>query len=146
MMANMPNPNGYPASLVPAPAGNLRSLKHGLYSPRSLEPRAREIADALMEAPWLQPFDVLGVEELASLQATLEQVDRALAEKPRGTGRKNLLDAKVRLTREMRAWAREAGLTARSRWEFAAGMSFSERVEERVREIRAEREVREHGS
>ena len=40
------NPNGHPATLVPAPPGNLRTMKSGVYSAggRALAPRADEVA------------------------------------------------------------------------------------------------------
>jgi integrase len=47
----MPNPNGTPENLVAAHPGNESRLVHGLYSARrELDPRAAEIAEALLEA------------------------------------------------------------------------------------------------
>jgi hypothetical protein len=76
------NPNGHPQTLVPAGRGNTLGVRHGVYSRsgRVLAPRAEEIADALMELPHAQPLDVLAAEEIGSLLATLEAVDRALGD------------------------------------------------------------------
>jgi hypothetical protein len=108
------NRNGHAKSLQPQ-HGNRHAVRHGLYSQRVLDERAREIVDALMELPWAQPLDVLGFEELASVVSALEAVDTALRERPRGTGRRILYEHKTRLTRELRAWLREAGATPKAR-------------------------------
>jgi hypothetical protein len=110
------NANGNPQSLVPAPEGNTRGLKHGAYSRsgRALAPRAEEIADALLTLPHVHPLDTLAAEEIGSLLATLEAIDGALAdgrvENKRGQAR-HLLDMKARLSRQLREWLREFGAT-----------------------------------
>ncbi len=90
------NENGHPATLIASHPGNANAARHGLYSKRLLAPRAAEIADALMEAPHVVPADRLAAEEIGSVLAALEAIDRALAEGPRGTGRKMLLEHKAR--------------------------------------------------
>ncbi len=92
------NPDGHPATLAPAPPGNTLGVRHGVYSRngRVLAPRAEKIADALMSIPPAQPLDLLAAQEIGSLLATLEAVDKALAdgrvENRRGQVR-HLLDA-----------------------------------------------------
>ena len=104
--------------LYPVHRGNTNAVRHGVYSGRVLAPRAEEIRDALMTLPHAQPLDILAAEEIGSIIAALEAVDRDLRE--RGPGRtKSLLEHKARLGRELRAWLREFGGTARSRAEFA---------------------------
>ena len=65
------NRDGHPQTLVAAHPGNRNAERHGLYSPRTLARRAREIADALMELPHVQPLDVLAAEEIGSVIAAV---------------------------------------------------------------------------
>jgi len=53
------NPNGHPETLAPAEPGNLLAAKHGVFSAdrRALEPRAREIAERILEAPHTVELD-----------------------------------------------------------------------------------------
>ncbi len=145
------NKSGHPQSLVPAENGNLRGLKHGVYSRsgRVLAPRAEEIASALMELPHTTPLDVLAAEEIGSLLATLEAIDAALAdgrvENKRGEVR-HLLDVKARLSRQLREWLREFGASPLSRASFAATLargSVADEIQRRLQEIE-EREADEH--
>jgi hypothetical protein len=50
---------------------------HGLYSRgrRLLQPRAQEIAEALLQLPHVEPLDQLAAEEIGSLIAALERID-----------------------------------------------------------------------
>ena len=66
------------ANLVASHPENGNAMRHGLYSPRHLDERAREIVNALMELPWAQPLDVIGFEEVASVVSALESVDEGL--------------------------------------------------------------------
>jgi hypothetical protein len=120
-------------------------LKHGVYSAngRALAPRAEQIAAALMEIPHAQPLDLLAAQEIGSLLATLEAIDRALSdgrvENKRGQVR-HLLDVKARLSRQLREGLREFGATPAARAEWAARLaqpSVRERVEAKLREIEA---------
>ena len=116
------NPSGNPQTLAAAPPGNVRAAKHGVYSGRILAERAGEIRDALMTLPHAQPLDVLAAEEIGSVVAALEAIDRDLAE--RGTrAPKTLLEHKARLGRELRAWLREFGGLPRSRHEWARALA-----------------------
>jgi hypothetical protein len=67
------NPDGHAASLVPAPEGNHRALRHGVWSPSALQPRAREVAEALMEAPHTVDLDAVAAEEIGSLVALVRR-------------------------------------------------------------------------
>jgi hypothetical protein len=128
---------GHPATLQASHPGNANAAKHGLYSPRLLEPRAREIADALMTLPHAQPLDVLAAEEIGSTIAALEAIDADIAERGPGAS-KTLLEHKARLSRELRAWLRDFGGTPRSRWEFARELEeggFSAALERRLAEL-----------
>jgi hypothetical protein len=68
-------------NLVASHPQNLNALKHGLYSPRTFAPRAREVADGLMELPHVQPLDRLAADEIGSIIARLEAIDRDLHER-----------------------------------------------------------------
>jgi hypothetical protein len=96
---------------------NTRAVRHGCYSGRLLAERAAEIRDALMTLPHAQPLDVLAAEEIGSMIAALEAIDRDLREREPGAT-KRLLEHKARLSRELRAWLREFGgqPKARSDW------------------------------
>jgi hypothetical protein len=70
---------GTPANLIPAHTGNTNAVRSGVYSPRTLAPRAREVADALLAAPQAVPLDQIAAEEIGSLVALLEAIDADLA-------------------------------------------------------------------
>jgi hypothetical protein len=139
----VPNPTGNVEALVPAPEGNAYGLSHGFFSKRVISERAEAIADGLMLLPFAVPLDRLAAEEIASVIASLEAIDRALSDgrvETRGKVR-GLLSAKVGLTRELRAWLSTFGATPAARAEWAAKLgqpSFKEAVEAR---IRAQREA-----
>jgi hypothetical protein len=75
------NNDGYPGTLVAGHPGNLNAVRHGVYSRtgRVLAPRAAEIAEQIMQAPWATPRDVIAAEELGSLIAIAEAIDIELA-------------------------------------------------------------------
>jgi hypothetical protein len=104
---------------------------------------AREIEAALLEMPHLVPVDAIGISEIASVLATLEAIDKALAdgrvENKRGQVRA-LLATKATLSRQLREWLREFGGTPRARFEFARSLStptLGEEIARRVAEIDA---------
>ena len=76
----MPNPNGHPETLRRAPEGNTLAPKHGVYSDRALEPRAREIAERVIEAPHTVELDEIGAAEIGRLEALVEAIDVHLAD------------------------------------------------------------------
>lgn len=74
----MANPNGNPSSLVPAPLGNRRAEKHGLYSRREVAPEVRELADELIEAlPHTTESDYPAALEIAKLVVLTDRIDAA---------------------------------------------------------------------
>jgi hypothetical protein len=75
----MPNPNGNPAPLVPAPAGNTRALKHGLFATRrELSPEVLAIADELMQLPHAVESDYPAALEIAKLEVLIDRLDAPL--------------------------------------------------------------------
>ena len=118
------NENGHPATLEASHPGNQNRLIHGAYaSGRALEPRAEEIADALMTMPHVIELDRLAAGEIGQLIALLERVDADLAErgltKPRSGEARSLLDLRGRLSGRLERWLKEFGATPASRAEFA---------------------------
>ena len=118
------NPDGTPDTLVAAHPANTSAVKSGIYSRtgRVLAQRAEEIATALMSAPHTVPLDVIAAEEIGSVLAQLEAIDRDLEQGGR-RDRRTLLEHKARLSRELRTWLREFGGTPRSRAEWAKDLA-----------------------
>jgi len=82
----MANPGGHPATLRhDSEAQAARRVVHRAYSPRLLAPRARELADALLALPHVQPIDQLAAEEIGALVARIDAVDAALDARQVGT-------------------------------------------------------------
>ena len=140
----MPNYKGTArGNLIASHPGHVNSVRHGVYSERVLAPRAQAIAEALMELPHVQPLDLLAAQEIGSIVARLEAIDRDLDERGHfGTSRhasaRSLLEHKARLGRELRSWLDHFGGTPKSRFEFAqklARPSLGEEIARRVREI-----------
>ena len=122
----MANPRGHAASLQPFREGNTRSVRHGLYSEsgRVLAPRAREIADALMELAHTVPVDRLAAEEIGALLARIEALDAELDKRgPGGRGAATLLDLRLRASGRLERWLREFGATPATRAEWAARLA-----------------------
>jgi hypothetical protein len=115
------NRQGHPPSLVAQQFENKNALRLGVYSPRHLASRAQEVRDALLAAPAATSIDQIGAEEIGSLVATLEAIDKALAERPiratanKGDGQRRLLEDKDRLSGRLLRWLREYGATPASR-------------------------------
>lgn len=109
-------------NLKPAPAGNTRALKHGIYSRRALAQRGTEIAEALMAAPHTVPLDAIAAQEIGALLALVERVDMALVE--RGvTGNKTLLDLRLRASGRLQRWLDGFGATPASRAAWAESVA-----------------------
>ena len=68
------NENGNPATLQASHPDNTSALKHGIYSRdgRSLEPRAREIAERVLSAAHVTELDEIGAVEIGRLNAWIE--------------------------------------------------------------------------
>jgi hypothetical protein len=130
------NRRGTPETLVPAQVGNANAAKSGVYSPRLLAPRAREVADALLAAPHAVPLDQPAAEEIGSLVALLEAIDSDLAKRGltnrRGDAR-SLLDLRVRVSGRLERWLREFGATPASRIDWAGKVAYGEVVAAVVR-------------
>jgi len=144
----MPNPNGNPSALVPAPLGNKRGEKHGLYAARrEVTPEVRAIAADLMELPHIAETDAAAAIEIAKLLVLIDRVDAALADgvvERRGRLR-TLVDQRRRLSAQLERWYAAFGLTPESRFEFASklsGGSLGEEIQRRIAERRAEAEER----
>jgi hypothetical protein len=115
------NPNGTTANLVASHPANTNSVKSGIYSRtgRVLAPRAREIADAIIEAPHVTGLDRIAAEEIGSLVAIAEAIDRDLVENGitrRGEAR-TLVKLKIQISRQIQAWCDRFGMTPKARAE-----------------------------
>lgn len=123
-------------NLVASHPGNTSRLMHGVYSGRVLGVRAAEVTDALMTMPHTHPLDRLAAEEIGSIVAALEAIDRDIDR--RGVpakARSNLMEIKKGLTRELRSWLQEFGGTPRSRADWAAQLgrgSLADQVRKRL--------------
>ena len=113
-------------------------FRHGLYSPRVLAPRAEEIADGLMGLPHVRPLDALAADEIGSLVARLEAIDRDLDQRGHvgRNGGGSLLEHRVRLSRELRAWLKEFGGTPKARADFANRLASSESLANAIDRLR----------
>jgi hypothetical protein len=119
-------PGDRSANLVPAHPQNVNAVRSGIYSRtgRVLAPRAEEIAERLMELPHASSIDSVAAEEIGTIVATLEAIDKDLRERPaRGLGRKTLLENKARLGRELRTWLAAFGALPSARADWAAKLS-----------------------
>ncbi len=120
------NSEGHHESLIPAQPGNGNALRHGAYSPRTLTPRAQEIAAGLMAAAHTVPLDQIAAEEIAALIAIVESVDADLAQRGllnRSGQPRTLLDLRIRLSGRLERWLREFGATPASRVDWVGKLS-----------------------
>jgi len=108
-------------NLVASHPGNTSAAKHGLYSGRLLAERAREVRDSLLTLQHVHPLDVFAAEELGSLIAALEAIDKGLDARPKAASRRMLLEHKNRLSKTLLSYLREIGATPRARWESVTG-------------------------
>jgi hypothetical protein len=88
-----------------------------------------------MSLPHVVEVDSIAAEEIGSLVAQLEAIDRDLAERGR-RDRKTLLEHKARLTRELRAWSREFGATPLSRATWTRQLAEGETLAQAIRRRR----------
>src|ERR1700752_165434 len=111
----MPNPSGYPETLRAPQPGNTCALKHGIFSRtgRILHPRAKEIAETVTGAPFVTDIDEIGIQEIASLLATLEAIDAELATGlvRRGRDKIKLLQMRSAFSRRLQEWLGAYGWT-----------------------------------
>ena len=134
------NPAGHQESLLPQQPRNSNAVRHGVFSPRTLEPRAREIAEGLMASNHTAPLDQLAAEEIGALVALIEAADRDLAK--RGLTRKgetrSLVDLRLRASGRLERWLKEFGATPASRLAWVDSLSRAEAVSTAVRDEVAE--------
>jgi hypothetical protein len=126
------NRRGHPETLQARHPGNRNRLVHGAYSKlarRELEPAAREIADALMEAPHVDPLDRLAAEEIGALVVQLDRIDAALADGrvERGGAARSLIVVRDKLSGRLESWLRQFGLTPASRADWARQLAEREK-------------------
>src|SRR3954447_22638101 len=130
----MPNPDGHRATLVARHPGNRNAERHGVYgSGRALEPRAQELADAIMREPHTVAIDEPGAREIARLIVLLETIDAELERG--GLTRKNgdarsLVDLRLRASRRLAEWLDRYGMTPLSRATWAKRLSGSNLADE----------------
>jgi hypothetical protein len=135
------NRRGHPATLRARHPGNQNSVKSGVYSPRLLAPRAREVADALLAASHTVPLDQVAAEEIGSLVALLEAIDEDLAKRgltDRKGNARSLLDLRIRISGRLERWLREFGATPAARVEWVERISRGEAIAAALREEVAE--------
>lgn len=129
--------NGY-SNLIPA--GNLRAVKHGLHSERTLTPRVREIAESLLASPHLsEHLDEIGILELARLEVLIEKMDEYLDHA--GLTNKNgapraMIDLRLRASRRQLDLLAAYGLTAFARSGWVGRDSLKDEINRRVAALR----------
>jgi hypothetical protein len=137
----MSRENGH-ANLVASHPGNVHAAKHGVYSPRLREPRAREIADEILEAPHVSGLDEIGAVEIGRLEALIETLDEAIASAGpvnarRGTVRA-VVELRLRASKRLQEWLDRYGMTPKGRAEWAKDLGrrgLMETVAERLKEL-----------
>jgi hypothetical protein len=101
------NTNGNPGTLVASHPGNTNAVKHGVHSPRLIEPRAAEIVAHLTESFEFSVAQRIAVEQVARCIAIIEALDRDLDERglvdKRGQPR-HLLNHRSRTSRQLDQW------------------------------------------
>jgi hypothetical protein len=115
------NRNGTPTNLVPSHPQNTSAAKHAVYSPRLREPRAREIAEHVLSAPWTCDLDAIGAAEIGRLLALIEALDDAIANAKAATLAR-LIDQRIRASRRLLDWLGRYGMTPHARAEWAASL------------------------
>lgn len=141
------NPKGHPESLAVARNGNSNRLLHGLYSTRAqpLSEGARELVEALLEAPHTVELDAVAALEIASLIDLIGRVDIALSdgvmENRRGQAR-TLLDVRNRLSGRLQNWLEAVGLTPQARSSWAARLARPTLAEELAALVESEKAER----
>lgn len=149
----IPNPDGHPETLVASHPGNLHRATHGVFSKRVREPRAAEVADALMALPHVVEVDEVAALVVGDLFALHEALTGELAkclERLRSEDEDDHGPAAARLARFAEIELRTAGRlmegldrfaaspSSRARWrrDFAAGETLAETAR-RVRDAKA---------
>ena len=101
------NKNGNPGTLVSAHPGNTNAARHGGYSRRLIEPRAREIEEELIRAFEFTATQRVAVHEVAHCMAILDAIDHELDERglvDRSGESRSILKYRARISRELDRW------------------------------------------
>ena len=104
----------------PAPTGNTIAVKHAVYSPRLREPRAREIAEVVLSAPWATDLDAISALELGRILALIERLDEAIGDNLATARTRKLVDQRLAASRRLTELLDRHGMTPEARAEFAA--------------------------
>lgn len=91
-----------------------------------------------MTMPHAHPLDRLAAEEIGSIVAALEAIDKEIEKRVPREARSHLMELKKGLGRELRAWLQEFGGTPRARAEWAAQLgkgSLGEQIRRRLGEV-----------
>ena len=110
--------HGHPATLQASHPANAHSAKHGIRSARLLEPRAQEVAEAIMAEPHTAGIDVLGAEEIGRLQTYIEALDAEIDRvgmAGSGQRQKWLGDLRLRASRNLMECLDRFGATPKGR-------------------------------
>ncbi len=132
---------GHRENLEPRQFGNMNAVTHGAFSRRAMEPRAREVADALLKATYGLPIDRIGAEEIAQLIVTIETIDEHLHEHGMVDRRgkvHSLVDYRIQLSRRLERWLREYLATPSARAQLAERIGRPETLADIVRHELAE--------
>lgn len=101
------NKNGNPGTLVSAHPGNTNAARHGAYSPRLIEPRAREIEEELIRAFEFTATQRVAAHEVAHCMAILDAIDRDLDERglvDRSGESRSILNHRARISGRLDHW------------------------------------------
>jgi hypothetical protein len=131
------NSKGHPPTLRPRQPGNRNAVRSGVFSARVLAPRAREIANALLDASHAVPLDQIAAEEIGALVATLEAIDEDLGRRgltDRKGNARSLLELRIRISGRLERWLREFGATPASRVEWVERISRGETIAAALRD------------
>jgi hypothetical protein len=129
------NTNGTPANLVPATTGNTNAVRHGVYSPRSLEPRAHEVTEAIMSAQHTIGIDEVGAQEIGRLVAMIEAIDGDISENglTRKGDARTIVKLRLQASRRLQEWLSAYGMTPKGRAEFVQSLARGKLVAEIAR-------------
>ena len=139
------NSKGRKQNLIAKQHGNTNAVRHAAYSPRVLAPRGQEVAEALLGQAHVKPLDQIGAEEIGSLVALAESLDRDIAERgvadARGDAR-SVVELRLRVSGRLERWLREFGATPASRVEWVERVSRGAEIADALRsEITAGRQL-----
>jgi hypothetical protein len=135
------NAKGHSETLVSSHPDNLSAARHGAYSRRFLDPRARDVAEELLAQPHIKPLDALGAQEIGALVAMLESIDADLANRgltKRSGEARTLVKLRLQASRRLQDWCSQYGLTPRSRAELLRDLGATSVAVELARRREAE--------